>query len=105
MTDTALLDPEGHVAAGQHRDPANGRIVFPPDVPPTGRVRRVFLRRMLSAEAAAESEEVGELHRAAWYRAGGGVVCDQCGEEFYDHPRDPVESSLTVMCNRERVKL
>lgn len=51
-----------------------------------------------------------------WYRAGGGVICEICGRELYDHPpeRDPEFSTkechwwshhFKIACNGDRVKL
>lgn len=43
--------------------------------------------------------------REAFKRAGGRVICDECGFEFNDHVQDPIEPWLNVLCNGERVKL
>lgn len=38
-------------------------------------------------------------------RAGGGVVCDLCGKQFYDHPRVKELPFLTKLCDGTLVKL
>ena len=38
-------------------------------------------------------------------RAGGGVVCDECGHLYYDHPELPGATFLTVLCDGSVVKL
>lgn len=43
--------------------------------------------------------------RWGFVRAGGSVICDECGQEFYDHVQDPIDPWLTVLCSGERVKL
>lgn len=43
--------------------------------------------------------------REAFKRAGGRVICDECGEEFNDHVQDPIDPWLNVLCSGERVKL
>lgn len=43
--------------------------------------------------------------RAAFKRAGGRVICNECGQEFNDHVQDPIDEWLNVLCNGERVKL
>jgi hypothetical protein len=92
--------PAGLVADGDCRWP-DGRIYLPPHW--TGRERRVYLRMLLTLEPETDAD--AQARRNAWERAGGGCVCDQCGEQFYDHPKDQVEPSLTLLCSRERVKL
>jgi len=37
--------------------------------------------------------------------AGGGVTCDTCGHKYYDHPRHPIDTFLTVTCDGELLKL
>lgn len=43
--------------------------------------------------------------REAFVRAGGRVICDACGLEYHDHPQDPVDEWLTVLCSSDRIKL
>ena len=38
-------------------------------------------------------------------RAGGGVVCDECGHVYLDHPELPGATFLTVLCDGSVVKL
>jgi hypothetical protein len=40
-----------------------------------------------------------------FYRCDGRLVCWDCWREYSDHPRDPREECLTVLCNGWRVKL
>lgn len=99
--------PEELVEDGDHRWPPDRdgvrRVYLPPHL--AGRARRVFLRRLLTAEAVLESPDAERARRAAWRRAGGDVACGQCGEKLYDHPRDAADGCLTVLCDRSRVKL
>lgn len=68
-----------------------------------GRERRRFVRDRILREPEASTD--AEARRKAFYRAGGDVVCEECGEKYYDHPGDPVEKDLNILCNRDRVKL
>jgi len=68
-----------------------------------GRARRLLLRELLLKEH--ESEDDSRKRRIDMVRAGGDCVCDQCGEKFYDHPSDPVDTFLNILCDRRRVKL
>jgi hypothetical protein len=43
--------------------------------------------------------------RRDFFRAGGQVVCETCGQQYHDHVQDPVDEWLTVLCSGERVKL
>lgn len=94
------------VAAGSHRrwDGRRWALAVPDDY--TGRLRRVYVRRVLYLEAVADPAAEDD-RREHWTRAGGGVVCRQCGLEYYDHPADPAPGwhDLTVLCDRTRVKL
>lgn len=38
-------------------------------------------------------------------RASGDVVCALCGEVYYDHPADPRETWMTMVCGGKRWKL
>lgn len=38
-------------------------------------------------------------------RVGGGVICKQCGHEYYDHPAHIPYYFLTVLCDGSIVKL
>ena len=38
-------------------------------------------------------------------RASGLCVCDVCGLEYYDHPADPREPWMTIVCSGRRYKL
>lgn len=38
-------------------------------------------------------------------RMGGGVKCDECGYELYDHPELPGATYLTVLCDGSVAKL
>lgn len=38
-------------------------------------------------------------------RMGGGVACDECGHELYDHPKLPGATFLTVLCDGSLAKL
>lgn len=43
--------------------------------------------------------------REKFTRASGDVVCPSCQLEFRDHPNDPQDEFLKVLCNLDRVKL
>lgn len=45
-----------------------------------------------------------DMARESFVRASGDVVCD-CGHPYRDHPKDPVDDYLQVLCNGTRVKL
>lgn len=38
-------------------------------------------------------------------RAGGGVVCPDCGQEYHDHTRCPSAEWMTILCDGSVVKL
>lgn len=38
-------------------------------------------------------------------RVGGGVVCERCGKQYYDHKPLDHATFLTVLCDRSLVKL
>lgn len=40
-----------------------------------------------------------------FYRCDGRLVCDTCEKQYRDHPDEPREPCLTVLCNGQRVKL
>jgi hypothetical protein len=41
-----------------------------------------------------------------FYRCDGRVICGECGRSYSDHPADPREECLTVICGQgRRVKL
>lgn len=62
------------------------------------------------AVALARLEEL-VTPRPGFRRAGGQVVCKECGHEYYEHPRCPHERNaegrpfLRVACGGERLKL
>jgi hypothetical protein len=97
--------PEQLIAEDCHRWPPDRdgvrKVYLPPHL--AGRAKRRFLRRLLQLEP--EDAGLAESRRRDVPRAGGGCVCDQCGELFYDHPVDEVEPWVQVLCSRERVKL
>src|SRR4051812_34023380 len=107
--------PEQLVADGDHRwpialvcgapadagPPFAGRLYVPSHL--RGRERRLFVRRLLEAEP--EDEGAAAARRADFTRAGGGALCPQCGEAYFDHPADPTEPDLTIACDRRRLKL
>lgn len=43
--------------------------------------------------------------REAFFRAGGDVFCEVCGQEYREHVDDPIDPWLTVLCDGTRVKL
>lgn len=94
------------LAAGTHRRWDGRRYVL--DVPAelAGRLRRIYVRRVLWLEAVADPAPDHD-RRLHFTRAGGDCVCDQCGEVYYDHPADLFDDGhcLTVLCDRSRVKL
>lgn len=49
--------------------------------------------------------EEDEPKRIAFVRAGGGAICEDCGQELCEHVQDPIDPWLTVLCSGERVKL
>lgn len=103
------------VADNHHRWNADAdgvrRIYLPARL--KGRTRRLYLRFVLRIEAASLFEGEQNEARRNFTRAGGDCVCDQCGEEYRQHPRDiePADpdgfasASLTILCDRSRVKL
>lgn len=70
---------------------------------PTLRQRRLALRAAIYAEQ--EDEAQADWRRRDFVRASGRVQCSICRELYSDHPPDPVEPSLTLLCDRARVKL
>jgi hypothetical protein len=40
-----------------------------------------------------------------WRRVGGGVICETCGLEYYDHPSVPGARWLNRLCDGRLVKL
>lgn len=106
--------PRELVADGDHRWPARmvagypagddtgpGPIYLPPHL--SGFKRRRFLRSLLLAEP--EAPQKAAERRLNFASTRGDVVCPECGEKSYDHPPDPEEPSLTILCDRSRVKL
>jgi hypothetical protein len=89
------------VTSGDNRWPNTGHVYIPPHL--SGRDRRTFLRTLLLAEPEEAAD--ADRRRDGFTRAGGDVVCEQCGEKLYDHPADPRDAFLTITCSRERVKL
>jgi len=77
----------------------DGRMSIPFRVP---RHRRLYLGMYLLDEV--ESQVDAEARREAFIRTGN-CVCNQCGENYIDHPADPVLPDLTILCSREQVKL
>lgn len=59
----------------------------------------------LAVALVGETKRRAEQRRDAFGRAGGGAVCDWCGRELRQHPGDPGEPFLTVLCDLRRVKL
>lgn len=68
---------------------------------------RAAIRRCPNAarHIMGEGRTNANLRRNGFTRAGGDVLCPDCGHKFYDHPPDPGEQSLTVLCDGRRVKL
>ncbi|MBA4187573.1 MAG: hypothetical protein C0467_06095 [Planctomycetaceae bacterium] len=64
-------------------------------------------KRLLRATvtAAAEDPVKADARRENFIRAGGGVVCGDCGLAYSDHPQDPKDEFLNILCDRTRVKL
>lgn len=94
--------PRELIAAGDHRWPG-GHLYLPPHL--ADRERRLFLRDLLRLEPELPDER--DRRRDDFVRAGGGVVCLQCGEKYQDHPADSEGGwcDLTILCDRSRVKL
>lgn len=90
--------PEQLLADGDHRWP-DGRIYLPPHL--RERRKRKFLQALLTADFYASPLSFAPDAP----RAGGGVICGQCGCAYYDHPSCPPEPWLTILCNRTLVKL
>lgn len=90
--------PDQLLADGDHRSP-DGRVYLPPHL--TGRAKRRFLNALLTAEFYRDPLPPAP----GTQRAGGDVICGQCGEKYYDHPDCPPEPCLTILCNRTLVKL
>ncbi len=67
--------------------------------------REEILTLRLRVLSAFETLEQAVFCRDRRRRAAGAAVCNQCGRPYYDHPADPQEPSLTILCDRERVKL
>lgn len=40
-----------------------------------------------------------------WFRAGGDVICEACGFEYWRHICDPCDPFLHILCDGSRVKL
>ena len=104
--------PEQLVADDDHRWPPGfypedgpdvRRIYLPPQL--SGRERRIFLRRLLKAETPTLDPAAEAAAVADWQRAGGDVLCPQCGEKLYDHPREEHQADLTIACDRRRYHL
>lgn len=45
------------------------------------------------------------IARVDYGRAGGDVVCPECGRKYYDHKADADHPFLTVLCDGGLVKL
>lgn len=90
--------PEQLIADGDHRWP-NGRIYLPPHL--RERAKRKFLQALLTAEFYRDPIPAAPDVQ----RAGGDMICGQCGVAYYDHPSCPAEPCLTILCNRTLVKL
>jgi hypothetical protein len=50
-------------------------------------------------------EDAAALDEGRWDRAGGAVVCDVCGKQYYDHPNVIGALWLTRVCDGSLVKL
>jgi hypothetical protein len=77
-------------------------ISIPPKFPSPGHRRALhgLIRTLLFLRADEDAPK-----RRDFFRAGGCVVCEACGQEYHDHVQDPVDEWLTVLCSGERVKL
>jgi hypothetical protein len=82
-------------------------------IPLRDMLKEVWLRKCLArcpkAALAIRTEDMlqAEARRASFFRAGGGVRCVVCGNQYFDHPPDPglLEYELIVICDGSRVKL
>jgi hypothetical protein len=80
----------------QHGKPSRNRF------PTVGHKRAIHgMIRFLLFLCADEDEP----SRNVFFRAGGDVICDECGQAYYDHVQDPIDKWLNVLCSGERVKL
>lgn len=57
-------------------------------------------RAMQKCNMTEIPQEIGE-----YYRCSGQMTCEKCGQLYYDHPADPNDSFLNVLCSGQRVKL
>jgi predicted chitinase len=81
---------------------------YPADELTDGRIDRGRAERIIAKlNAAAESlrARIQRMAHPEAPRAGGDVTCERCGLPYRDHPSDPVESFLTVLCDGSLVKL
>jgi hypothetical protein len=62
----------------------------------------IVLRKLILA--GPETPLDAAVRREEWVRTGN-CVCPVCRELYADHPNDPMERSLVVLCDRTRVKL
>lgn len=99
------------IESGKHRK-ADGTIFIPPHIRRLSErpVVKEYVGQFLRLEAVlAPAAEANHLRRTMT-RAGGDVVCDQCGLTFHDHPPDVADypestQGLTILCDKTRVHL
>lgn len=60
------------------------------------RVIRAYLKAKLNPLPASPRE---------WIHASGNCICSTCGHLYFNHPEDPNELPLHVLCDGLRVKL
>lgn len=80
----------------------NGRIAYPvmcssPDT--AALYRRAFL------PWEAEGDPDAATRREQFMAAAGDCICPGCNTEYRDHPADPADPLLNILCSRRRVKL
>lgn len=63
-----------------------------------------FLDEGIYDESRIPEKYLDKVQAGDWRRAGGGVVCDRCGLQYYDHPNVPF-AALTILCNGDLVHL
>jgi hypothetical protein len=68
-------------------------------------VGRNWRYRRIARAVHGEPEELAHIRRRDFIRSDKGCVCPACLNEYVDHPRDPVDGFLVVLCDMTRVKL
>jgi hypothetical protein len=63
------------------------------------------LMHLIKSEGPGADGRSADEQREAFYRAGGGCVCEWCGRQYAAHFNDLREEYLTVLCDGRRVKL